>query len=62
MESALYLIVANQQVYPLVLTRVMKKQWASMMQTRVQYRFVSQAILRVFHMATFKLCRQHHHS
>lgn len=48
MESALYLIEANQPVYPLELTRIMRDQRASMIQTPAQYRFVCQAILRVF--------------
>ena len=48
MESALYLIEANQPVYPLELTRIMRDQRASMIQTPAQYRFVCQAILKVF--------------
>jgi hypothetical protein len=48
MESALYLIEANQPVYPLDLTRIMRDQRASMIQTPAQYRFVCQAILKVF--------------
>ncbi len=48
MESALYLIEANQPVYPLDLTRVMRDQRASMIQTPAQYKFVCQAILRVY--------------
>ena len=54
MESALYLIEANQPVYPLDLTRVMRDQRASMIQTGAQYRFVCQAILRVFQTAAVK--------
>ena len=48
MESALYLIEANQPVYPLELTRIMRDQRASMIQTPSQYRFVCEAILKVF--------------
>ena len=48
MESALYLIEANQPVYPLDLTRIMRDQRASMIQTPAQYRFVCQAILKVY--------------
>ena len=48
METALYLIEANQPVYPLELTRIMRDQRASMIQTPSQYKFVCQAILKVF--------------
>ena len=48
MESALYLIEANQPVYPLDLTRSMRDQRASMIQTGPQYKFVCQAILQVY--------------
>ena len=48
MESALYLIEANQPVYPLDLTRAMRDQRASMIQTGPQYKFVCQAILQVY--------------
>jgi len=48
METALYLIEANQPVYPLDLTRVMRDQRASMIQTPGQYKFVCQAILKVY--------------
>ena len=44
METALYLIEANQPVYPLDLTRVMRDQRASMIQTPSQYKFVCQVI------------------
>jgi protein-tyrosine phosphatase len=54
MESALYLIEANQPVYPLELTRIMRDQRASMIQTPAQYRFVCQAILNVFHEGQIK--------
>ena len=48
MESALYLIEANQPVYPLDLTRAMRDQRASMIQTGPQYKFVCQSILQVY--------------
>lgn len=48
METALYLVEANQPVYPLELTRIMRDQRASMIQTPSQYKFVCQAILKVF--------------
>ena len=48
MESALYLIEANQPVYPLDLTRAMRDQRASMIQTGPQYKFVCQSILEVY--------------
>ena len=48
METALYLIEANQPVYPLDLTRVMRDQRAAMIQTSHQYKFVCQAILKVY--------------
>ena len=48
METALYLIEANQPVYPLDLTRVMRDQRASMIQTPSQYKFVCQAISKVY--------------
>ena len=54
METALYLIEANQPVYPLDLTREMRDQRASMIQTPHQYRFVCQAILKVYKEAKVK--------
>ena len=54
MESALCLIEANQPVYPLDLTRQMRDQRASMIQTPSQYKFVCQAILKVFKEGTVK--------
>ena len=48
METALYLIEANQPVYPLDLTRVMRDQRASMIQTPSQYKFVCQVIKKIF--------------
>ena len=54
METALYLIEANQPVYPLDLTKDMRDQRASMIQTPSQYRFVCQAILEVYKEAKVK--------
>ena len=48
METALCLVEANQPVYPLDLTRQMRDQRASMIQTPSQYRFVCEAILKVY--------------
>ena len=48
METALCLIEANQPVYPLDLTRQMRDQRASMIQTPSQYKFVCEAILKVY--------------
>ena len=66
METALYLIEANQPVYPLDLTRVMRDQRASMIQTPSQYKFVCQVIkfffsqgLQLFHEFFFFLISGH---
>ncbi|TRY74737.1 hypothetical protein TCAL_07031 [Tigriopus californicus] len=48
METAMCLIEANQAVYPLDLTRQMRDQRASMVQTGIQYKFVCEAILQVY--------------
>lgn len=48
METAMCLIEANQAVYPLDLTRQMRDQRASMVQTASQYKFVCEAILKVY--------------
>ncbi len=48
METAMCLVEANQPVYPLDLTRQMRDQRPSMIQTPSQYRFVCQAILRAY--------------
>ena len=53
METALYLIEANQPVYPLDLTRVMRDQRASMIQTPSQYKFVCQVIKFFFSHKSF---------
>lgn len=54
METALCLVEANQPVYPLDLTRQMRDQRASMIQTPSQYKFVCEAILKVFKEGTVK--------
>lgn len=54
METAMNLIEANQPVYPLELTRVMRDQRASMIQTPSQYRFVCEAILRIYRVGRVK--------
>ena len=48
METAMCLIEANEPVFPLDLTRQMRDQRASMIQTPSQYRFVCDAIFRVY--------------
>ncbi|XP_076468051.1 tyrosine-protein phosphatase non-receptor type 4-like isoform X7 [Babylonia areolata] len=47
METAMYLIEANQPVYPLTIVRQMRDQRAMLIQTSSQYKFVCEAILRV---------------
>lgn len=49
METAMCLIEAGQPVYPLQITRDMRDQRAMMIQTAAQFRFVCEAILRVFY-------------
>ncbi|XP_069051113.1 tyrosine-protein phosphatase non-receptor type 3 isoform X1 [Lepisosteus oculatus] len=48
METAVELIEKNQPVYPLDIVRTMRDQRAMMVQTASQYRFVCEAILRVY--------------
>ncbi|KYO48491.1 hypothetical protein Y1Q_0022680 [Alligator mississippiensis] len=48
METALCLIERNQPVYPLDIVRKMRDQRAMMVQTSSQYKFVCEAILRVY--------------
>jgi len=48
METAACLIEANQSVYPLDLTRVMRDQRPAMIQTPSQYKFVCEAISTVY--------------
>ncbi|XP_026872433.1 tyrosine-protein phosphatase non-receptor type 4b isoform X2 [Electrophorus electricus] len=49
METAMCLIEHSQSVYPLDIVRTMRDQRAMMIQTPSQYRFVCEAILRVYH-------------
>ncbi|XP_068092774.1 tyrosine-protein phosphatase non-receptor type 3 isoform X2 [Hyperolius riggenbachi] len=48
METAMCLIERNQPVYPLDIVRQMRDQRAMMVQTSSQYKFVCEAILRVY--------------
>jgi tyrosine-protein phosphatase non-receptor type 4 len=48
METAACLVEANQPVYPLDLTRVMRDQRPAMIQTPSQYKFVCEAISSVY--------------
>jgi len=48
METAMCLIEANQPVYPVEITRAMRDQRAMMIQTPGQFKFVCEAILRVY--------------
>ncbi|XP_035187883.1 tyrosine-protein phosphatase non-receptor type 4 isoform X4 [Oxyura jamaicensis] len=48
METAMCLIECNQPVYPLDIVRTMRDQRAMMIQTPSQYRFVCEAILKVY--------------
>ncbi|XP_067946936.1 tyrosine-protein phosphatase non-receptor type 4-like isoform X2 [Watersipora subatra] len=49
METAMCLIESNQPVYPLDVVRQMRDQRAMLIQTSGQYKFVCEAILRVYH-------------
>ncbi|GCB76996.1 hypothetical protein scyTo_0018409 [Scyliorhinus torazame] len=48
METAMCLIECNQPVYPLDIVRTMRDQRAMMIQTPSQYKFVCEAIMRVY--------------
>ncbi|TSK67217.1 Tyrosine-protein phosphatase non-receptor type 4 [Bagarius yarrelli] len=48
METAMCLIERSQDIYPLDIVRTMRDQRAMMIQTASQYRFVCEAILRVY--------------
>lgn len=48
METAMCLIEANEPVYPLEITRTMRDQRAMLIQTASQYKFVCEAILKVY--------------
>ncbi|BFY98244.1 hypothetical protein BsWGS_01284 [Bradybaena similaris] len=49
METAMCLIESNQPVHPLSIVRQMRDQRAMLIQTSSQYKFVCEAILKVFH-------------
>ncbi|XP_028969067.1 tyrosine-protein phosphatase non-receptor type 4 [Galendromus occidentalis] len=48
METAMCLIEANEPVYPVEITRTMRDQRAMLIQTASQYKFVCEAILKVY--------------
>jgi tyrosine-protein phosphatase non-receptor type 4 len=48
METAMCLIEANQPIYPLDIVRQMREQRAMLIQTSSQFRFVCEAILKVY--------------
>ena len=48
METAMCLIESNEPVYPLDIVRTMRDQRAMLIQTTAQYRFVCDAIVRVY--------------
>ncbi|XP_064456583.1 tyrosine-protein phosphatase non-receptor type 4-like isoform X2 [Ornithodoros turicata] len=48
METAMCLIEANEPVYPLDITRHMRDQRAMLIQTASQYKFVCEAVLKVY--------------
>lgn len=48
METAMCLIEANQPVFPIEIARTMRDQRAMMIQTTSQFKFVCEAILRVY--------------
>ncbi|XP_041367187.1 tyrosine-protein phosphatase non-receptor type 4-like isoform X2 [Gigantopelta aegis] len=60
METAMCLIEANQPVYPLTIVRQMRDQRAMLIQTSSQYKFVCEAILRVYHEALVKPLKDFH--
>ena len=48
MDTAMSLIEANQPVYPLEIVQTMRSQRAMMIQTSSQYKFVCEAVVKVF--------------
>uniref|UniRef100_A0A673LZ33 protein-tyrosine-phosphatase n=1 Tax=Sinocyclocheilus rhinocerous TaxID=307959 RepID=A0A673LZ33_9TELE len=56
METAMCLIENGQSVYPLDIVRTMRDQRAMMIQTPSQYRFVCEAILKVYDEEIVKPC------
>lgn len=62
METAACLVEANQPVYPLDLTRVMRDQRPAMIQTPSQYKFVCEAISSVYREGRIKPLPEFHQS
>ncbi|XP_018620437.1 tyrosine-protein phosphatase non-receptor type 4-like isoform X1 [Scleropages formosus] len=58
METAMCLIECSQPVYPLDIVRTMRDQRAMMIQTPSQYRFVCEAILKVYEEGLLKSTHQ----
>lgn len=54
METAMCLIEANEPVYPLDIVRAMRDQRAMLIQTTSQYKFVCEAVLKVYNEGTVK--------
>lgn len=48
METAMCLIETNDPIYPLDIVRRMRDQRAMLIQTTAQYKFVCEAIIRVY--------------
>ncbi|KAM5152684.1 tyrosine-protein phosphatase non-receptor type 4 [Mantella aurantiaca] len=61
METAMCLMECNQAVYPLDIVRTMRDQRAMMIQTPSQYRFVCEAILKVYEEGMVKSLNTSHH-
>ncbi|XP_040214179.1 tyrosine-protein phosphatase non-receptor type 4 [Rana temporaria] len=61
METAMCLMECNQAVYPLDIVRTMRDQRAMMIQTPSQYRFVCEAILKVYEEGIVKSLKTSHH-
>lgn len=61
METAMCLMECNQAVYPLDIVRTMRDQRAMMIQTPSQYRFVCEAILKVYEEGIVKSLNTSHH-
>ncbi|RUS91860.1 hypothetical protein EGW08_000431, partial [Elysia chlorotica] len=55
METAMCLIESNQPVYPLSIVKQMRDQRAMLIQTSSQYKFVCEAILRVYNAPTMNI-------
>ncbi|XP_072274034.1 tyrosine-protein phosphatase non-receptor type 4 isoform X1 [Pyxicephalus adspersus] len=61
METAMCLMECNQAVYPLDIVRTMRDQRAMMIQTPSQYRFVCEAILKVYEEGIVTSLKTSHH-